>query len=374
MNAAPAPAVLFIVDHLNGGGAENMNIQLSRALLAQDIRVGILLLNDENSRMNTPEGVEKIGLQIPAHLVYGHPLKQKKYPIQLQQQIQQHIDSFSPTLVIISFWNSYWINTFIQAPKIINWLHGDIMDLKKSPHWYQRPRDFFRQKRYQHAFKHLFSHHPLVVVNQDLADRYQPLIAPTPVRVIANGIDQQQLRHGLPQHPDKIWDVVFVGRFSTEKQPDHAIHAFAQSGLSGRLAMVGDGAMKEALIALANDLQIGDRVDFLGWLQKPAEVMQQSRCLILSSRTEGSPLVPAEALTLGVPVVAYRCCSGIAAQLASPALQQGLVEAQNLAQLATTLAKVVNTPYPISPEDQQHLSIEQMAEAFLALLNPESHG
>jgi len=48
--------------------------------------------------------------------------------------------------------------------------------------------------------------------------------------------------------------------------------------------------MLHDLKQLAADLNLADHVDFLGWQNQPSLFIQQSRSLILSSRTEGSPL------------------------------------------------------------------------------------
>lgn len=60
----------------------------------------------------------------------------------------------------------------------------------------------------------------------------------------------------------KKWDAIFVGRLSEEKQPNVAIKAFAESGLTGRMAIVGDGPLLGELIQLVQALELSERIDF----------------------------------------------------------------------------------------------------------------
>lgn len=72
------------------------------------------------------------------------------------------------------------------------------------------------------------------------------------------------------------------------------------------LLILGTGPMRKKLIRLAAKLGVADRVRFLG--SRPhaevAEWMNAADCLLLTSRSEGSPNVVAEALACGLPVVA----------------------------------------------------------------------
>ena len=218
-------------------------------------------------------------------------------------------------------------------------------------------------------FKQKLDGKNLIVVNDDLRLRYQGSIPNANIAVLPNGINATKIIEqlsNLPHHSkNKQWDCVFVGRLSAEKQPEHAIEAFAKSGITGRMAIVGNGRLEDNLIKLCHTLGVADRVDFLGWQTNPYLFIKQSKCLILSSNTEGSPLVIAESLLLDVPVVAYDINGGIRQQLYYDSLKRGLVENQNLDMLAKTLSNVVKNPYIISDEDKQRLSMQKMAESFI---------
>ena len=112
--------------------------------------------------------------------------------------------------------------------------------------------------------------------------------------------------------------VLFVGRLVEKKGPLDALEAFARarqcSGERARLIVVGDGPLRAALVARVEALQLQGHVQLLG-LQPPeriAQLMQQSRCLLLPSRVasdgdaEGCPVAVLEAQVAGLPVVSTR--------------------------------------------------------------------
>jgi glycosyltransferase involved in cell wall biosynthesis len=68
--------------------------------------------------------------------------------------------------------------------------------------------------------------------------------------------------------------------------------------------VAGDGPLRRELVALAEDLGLGDRVRFLGFRSDASALMGALDVLVVPSLTEGSPLVTLEAMAAGVPVVA----------------------------------------------------------------------
>ena len=61
----------------------------------------------------------------------------------------------------------------------------------------------------------------------------------------------------------------------------------------------------EVLTLLASKLNVADRVHFLGQRSDIRELMCQHKLLLLPSRTEGFPMVVTEAMTQGLPCVAF---------------------------------------------------------------------
>ena len=97
----------------------------------------------------------------------------------------------------------------------------------------------------------------------------------------------------------------WVGRLGPEKGPDVALESLVD--LPGtRLSFVGEGGLGDALAARAETLGLGDRVTFHGVVDGMARWLPAFDALVLSSRTEGTPITLLEAMHAGVPIVATR--------------------------------------------------------------------
>jgi len=136
-------------------------------------------------------------------------------------------------------------------------------------------------------------------------------LEPGTVRVIANGIDGAFWRAADEPRDARRPIILSVGRLDPVKGHDVLLKAFAQvaARVSGAgLVIVGGGGGRARLEALAGELGIGGAVEFAGELA-PSGVrarMRQAACFALSSRSEGWPLAPLEAMAAGLPVVATR--------------------------------------------------------------------
>ena len=92
-----------------------------------------------------------------------------------------------------------------------------------------------------------------------------------------------------------------------ESQKDHPSLFRALSGLVSSewtLDVVGDGPERSTLEALAEEVGIGDRVQFLGARNDVAELLARSQVFLLISKWEGFPRSVLEAMRAGLPVVA----------------------------------------------------------------------
>ncbi len=108
--------------------------------------------------------------------------------------------------------------------------------------------------------------------------------------------------------PASAWRVGFIGRLSHEKGPDIFLEAFAR--LAGESAnrveaiLLGDGPMRSSLVARAGILGVSESTRFLGAIDSAGRLIRALDVLVLSSRTEGTPMVLLEAMAAGVPIVA----------------------------------------------------------------------
>ncbi len=101
----------------------------------------------------------------------------------------------------------------------------------------------------------------------------------------------------------------FTGRLTEIKDIPLLINAFAKALAADdapplKLAIVGDGALRPSLESLAAELDLGERITFLGNRTDVFELLAGFDMLALSSLNEGTPLSMIEAMAAGLPVVA----------------------------------------------------------------------
>ncbi len=101
--------------------------------------------------------------------------------------------------------------------------------------------------------------------------------------------------------------VLVVAHLIPEKGVDVALRAFRELDSPARLWIVGEGAERSRLEALARELGIEDRVTFFGMQWDVAPFMQAADCLVCPSLwAEAAGFVNVEGQACGLPVIASR--------------------------------------------------------------------
>ncbi len=140
--------------------------------------------------------------------------------------------------------------------------------------------------------------------------------------------------------------VVVVGRLTQQKNLGVVLEAMAllkREGRERQLTVIGDGPERRSLEYRAQQLGIGDSSSFLGAIP-PEEVpgaIGDADVLAFPAVGEGLGLVVAEALMLGVPVIASKQGGGVLDLV--PENQAGcLVDANSASQFASTIDSFLN--------------------------------
>ena len=94
-----------------------------------------------------------------------------------------------------------------------------------------------------------------------------------------------------------------VGRLVRLKNFELVIKALSHFSNS-TLTIVGDGPEKDSLQRLGVDLNLNNRIEFIGHTTDVYKYYEKCHALVIPSFTEGFPLVLAEACSFGVPVIA----------------------------------------------------------------------
>lgn len=135
------------------------------------------------------------------------------------------------------------------------------------------------------------------------ADRIRFLIPAVPVQP-AEPLDRPATPDGGMRDGRPL--VGRVGRLAPEKGVDVFLRAaalVAPACPAARFLVVGDGPLRGPLTAFADELGLDGRVEFCGYRADARALIAQLDVLVVSSHSDGSPLVVLEAMAAGVPVV-----------------------------------------------------------------------
>lgn len=126
------------------------------------------------------------------------------------------------------------------------------------------------------------------------------------ISVIYNAPEESRFEKQKEFH--RLSQVVFLGRLTFQKGPDHFLKAAAlvhQADPEARFIFCGTGDMLDKLRSMAYHLGIENCVHFAGFIE-PAEVdeiLLRSRVLVMPSVSEPFGLVALEAIRCGIPVI-----------------------------------------------------------------------
>jgi glycosyltransferase involved in cell wall biosynthesis len=162
---------------------------------------------------------------------------------------------------------------------------------------------------------------------------------------IPNGVDTASFFPAKSNIPRGF--VLFVGALKFRKGPDILIEAFAKSGITSKLILVGDQSNKKffnLLIERVSELGIGNNVEFRESIDdiELLDLYQNAECLVLPARItqdsfEGFPMVIFEANAAGTPVITTR---GFGSDYAIIEEKNGfLIDQESIEQLAIALNK-----------------------------------
>lgn len=215
--------------------------------------------------------------------------------------VRKEIRGINPDCILSfgEYWNSFVLLSIIglrypvfisdrsQPDKSLGWFHD------KLRHWlYPKAKGLiFQTEKAKEIFLSKTKHQNIAVIGN-------------PIRCIRsdNSISREKI-------------VLMVGRLIESKHQDILIEMFSQIDQPDwQLIIVGYDHLKQYNMArlqvLAKELGIDNRVIFTGKLNNIEELYLRSSIFAFTSSSEGFPNVIGEAMSAGLPVVAFDCVAG----------------------------------------------------------------
>lgn len=144
----------------------------------------------------------------------------------------------------------------------------------------------------------------VVVLSEEWRDYFaENVCPPEKIAVLHNSVPVP----AEPCSPCLHQDVLFLGRLDARKSPDVLLRAsktMLEQHPAAKLVFGGDG-YPERYEALARELGIADRCEFLGWVtgEEKERLFARAGVYCLPSKNEGMPMSVLEAMAHGVPTI-----------------------------------------------------------------------
>jgi len=304
----PVPGLAVIMRAFEGGGAQRDMILLCNALATKGVRITVLALRVEGPLR---------GLLDPAIRVIPVPGRHMRYAI---PGLRRAIRDLAPR-VVISSESGLNLCTLIAARTLPRRNRPKIVLREVGSPSIAQYRDPYLQNRVAYRIlRRVYKFADRIITLTEGARRDLTRNFAVPDDIISvmhtNAVVPQATAERIAQ-----WDgetgreddlIVCVGRLSPEKDQAMLIRAMTMlpPALSWRLAIVGDGAQRAALEALARNEGLADRIIFTGQVADPFDWMRRARVAVCASVYEGLGNAIIEALACGTAVVSTDCPYG----------------------------------------------------------------
>ena len=355
-----------MLSELRPGGMERLVVYLANGLQERDIPVKVICLQNKGELADEILNCKKVVRAIKS---YGSK------DIGAVWTIRKIIKNFNPTVINIHDYSSLpyagLASLFFFKTPLIFTAHGLL---------YDGFEDLQKRYRFFSRFLSAFS-----AVSDAVAYRHRSYLDwKKSIRVIPNGVPKikrddtlrNQVRSELEM---RNHDILFlaVGNPRPEKSFEDLIQAAAKlkSMISGRprfkIAVAGqlsDSEYCRMLLAAVDDEDLKDCFVFLGFRSDTAALYNAADIFVLSSRSEGLPMVILEAMTARLPVIATRV-GGIPDAVGQAAL---LVDPKDPGVLAATMHELIANPEKrdaFAKKGQELVrekySMEKMGDAYI---------
>lgn len=355
--------VVFIIDHLDTGGAPVVVRDLCEALVP-NANVTLIALSDRITHTLPSEVTVK---RLP-YTIDGWWAKQRRYANHARK-LDHLLASMNvgPHALVIA--HLHYAHQVVHRSRVAKaaWycLHSD-----PKVSFLGNKSGLGRWRKRQNVYS-LYQGKRLLAVSQGIIESLETAfgVKGAPGLAINNPININRVNElALEDCEDLVAPcLLFVGRLEQRsKRFDRLLEAYHDSGVSLPLVIIGVGAAWSSINEKIEELNIQDNVFLLGHKENPYPYMRRASALLLSSDYEGFSLVIAEALACGTPVISTDCPSG-PREILTGRLARWLIPLGDNAAYSQAIRDIIDKPPIISSDDVAHLRVEAVAKRYLAL-------
>lgn len=195
--------------------------------------------------------------------------------------------------------------------KKITWIHSSVEDLNYTQfHGLTRIVRMIKYHAQRRALKRMDYIVAISDMTRDSIEKLFPEIS-FKILTIRNGSNLKLIRDKSKEvnvSKQHTFRLISCGRLDKNKNVSFLINLMAElvKHIDIELLVLGDGVERNNLETQTQELGLTDNITFIGYQQNPYPYIASSDLLCLSSYIEGSPVVVAESLALGVPFISAK--------------------------------------------------------------------
>lgn len=354
--------ILHIINGLGGGGAEKLIIDMMPLLVKKGNDADILLLNGEQTAFYNELEKQEVGRIFSLGSSFYNPLYIFKIIPYLSQYDVVHVHLF-PSMY------------FVAISKLLSFKKVKLVFTEHSTANRRLDKIIFKPLE-----KFIYSFYKKIIcitpeVKEQLILKLN--INPQKLVVIENGVNIEKVKSAVRAErkdfgytgQDKL--LIMVAAFREAKDQDTVIKTLEKLPSNYKLILVGDGIRRSNLEALVSELNLKNRVNFLGFRSDVYSLYKMCDVAILSSHWEGFGLAAVEGMASGTPMIASNV-NGL-----NNVVKDGgmLFETRNTEELKNIILELTNKPELHSKvskagiEKSENYSINKTVEELLALYN-----
>ncbi len=326
--------IVFVIPSLSIGGAERVAVRMANYWSNMGCSISILTFDDGGSKpsYDIDDSIAHCALDIAG--VSNGLTEGFLNNLDRVYRLRSVLNRMKPD-VVISFMPTANVLTTLSG---INTSWSVVVSEQADPSSYPLTRIWDLLRRWVYPLSSAF-----VGVSRPVLDYFS---APVQMKgtVIHNPVVPDRQEIGTLCSPENREPVICaMGRLEPAKGFDLLLRAFAQIHShhpDWKLKVWGEGSERKKLEALRAELGLGKQVEFPGFTSKPFDKMKRSAFFVLSSRTEGFPNAPGEALACGLPVIAFDCTTGLS-EIIRPGIDGELVPPEDVNALAEEMHVMV---------------------------------
>ncbi len=365
--------VLLAIDSLTGRGAEKVVVNLGEALLQLGHRVSIVIYEDivefavdPRIRIHRLQPAARGRFRLLSRLSVNANVRLVKSVLARLEAEQGRVDLILSALPRIDR-----ILSRIKDKRIHHVIHNALSlqnGIRKNG-WRKK------MSRIWHA-KRMYDGRQIIGVSAGVGEDLKVFVKvrPAALRTIYNPFHFDRLlslagESFVPPPGVQSSDyILHIGAFTLkQKRQDVLIEAFAASGLTCRLVLLGKGRDEAKIREFAKRCGVEDRVIFAGFQANPYPWIRHARLLVLSSDYEGFGNVLVEAMVLGTPVLSTDCPAGPGEILAGE-MRDSLVPVGDVQALARKMKAFHAQPPRIDTLSLNRFAAATVANEYLKLI------